>query len=71
MNRLLGKILALFFPWAVFLLAEKFLLALLAIALQVTVIGWLPMTILAFSQLDDTPLYQKKRLKNTAEEQEE
>jgi hypothetical protein len=68
MNRLLGKILALFFPWAVFLLEEKFLLAVLALALQVTVVGWLPMTILAFTHLDDIPLFQKKRSKKAAEE---
>ncbi len=53
MKRMLFACLALFFPWSVFLLEEKFVLAVGAMALQVTIIGWLPITIIAFRHRDN------------------
>jgi hypothetical protein len=60
MKRMLFACLALFFPWSVFLVEEKIGLAIAALALQVTIIGWLPMTILAFNHRDNIPYFSKQ-----------
>ena len=59
MRRTLFAILALFCPWVVFLLEEKVGLAFLAMALQVTIIGWLPMTVLAYKHRDNLSYFKK------------
>ncbi|MDF1646609.1 MAG: hypothetical protein P1U61_06490 [Legionellaceae bacterium] len=63
MRRILFAFLALFFPWVVFLLEEKIGLAFLAMAFQVTIIGWLPMTILAFNHRDNLSFFKKQQKK--------
>lgn len=61
MRGILFWILAVFFPWSIFLLEEKVGLAFLAMALQVTVIGWLPMSILAVSHRGELSYFKKKQ----------
>jgi hypothetical protein len=48
MKRILLSFLALFFPWVIFFMEGKLGLGILAMALQVTFIGWLPMTLVAW-----------------------
>lgn len=48
MKRFFLSFLALFFPWAIFMLENRLELALLGIILQATVIGWIPMSFVAW-----------------------
>ncbi|MDF1677390.1 MAG: hypothetical protein P1U32_01700 [Legionellaceae bacterium] len=64
MKGFLFSILAIFFPWTIFLLEEKIGLAFLAMALQVTIIGWLPMTFLAFNHRSNLSFFEKKAKAN-------
>lgn len=48
MKKLLLRFLALFFPWAVFLIEDNPGGAIFALFLQATLIGWLPSTIWAW-----------------------
>ncbi len=59
MRGILFWILSIFFPWVIFILEEKIGLAFLGMALQVTIIGWLPMTILAFSHRENLSYFSK------------
>ncbi len=74
MKGFLFAILAIFFPWSIFLLEEKLGLAFFSMALQVTLIGWLPMTILAYNHRDNlsyfakTPKKAKKKEKVESED---
>ncbi|MCH9756196.1 MAG: hypothetical protein K0U37_03250 [Gammaproteobacteria bacterium] len=72
MKRILFGFLALFFPWVIFLLEEKVGLAFLAMALQVTIIGWLPMTVLAFNHRDNLSYFQRapKKAKKAKSDEE-
>ena len=60
MKGMLFAFLAFFFPWIVFLLEEKLGLAFLAMAFQVTIIGWIPMTMLAYKHRENLSYFKKK-----------
>ena len=60
MKGFLFAFLAFLFPWVIFLLEEKIGLALLSMAFQVTLIGWLPMTILAYNHRENLSYFTKK-----------
>ncbi len=51
MKRTLLSLLALFFPWIAFLILEKPIAALGALALQLTFVGWLPAGFWAWSEV--------------------
>lgn len=51
MKRTLLLVVALFFPWITFLVIEKPLSALAALALQLTFVGWLPASIWAWAEI--------------------
>lgn len=63
MKGFLFWILALFFPWVIFILEEKPLLMLFGMAMQVTIIGWLPMSILAVQHRENVPFFAKNAAK--------
>lgn len=54
MKRTLLSIIALFFPWIAFLILGKPVPALMALALQLTFVGWLPATIWAWRDIRRT-----------------
>lgn len=51
MKRTLLSLLALFFPWAAFLILQKPIAALGALALQLTFVGWLPAGFWAWTEV--------------------
>jgi hypothetical protein len=60
MKGTLFVILAIFFPWVIFLCEEKPGLAFCSMVCQVTIIAWLPMTMLAFKHRDNISYFEKK-----------
>lgn len=61
MKGTLFVILALFFPWFVFLCEEKPGLAFFSLVCQVSIVGWIPMTILAFQHRDNVSFFKKNK----------
>ncbi len=51
---------AILFPWVAFLWLEKPMFALVAFALQITIIGWIPAAIWAYSAIKKTFPHSKK-----------
>lgn len=51
MKRILMSFLAIFFPWLVLLIKDDPAGALIAIVMQVTVIGWIPASMWAFRSI--------------------
>jgi len=60
MKRFLLSFLAIVFPWAVFLLEGMLGLAVLAIALQASFIGWIPISVVAWQHRNNFKLTSKK-----------
>ena len=67
MKRKFMFFLSLIFPWIVLLINDDLLGALIAIVLQVTIIGWLPATIMAWRSvkknsplIDQTPNSERR-----------
>ncbi len=48
MKRILLSLLAIFFPWAIFLMEGKLGLFALGVVLQLSIIGWIPMSYIAW-----------------------
>lgn len=51
MKKSFKNLLAIFFPWAIFLMLDNPGAALIAIIMQVTIIGWIPASIWAWQTL--------------------
>ena len=58
------NILSLFFPWLVFLMTERFGAALLALFMQMSLIGWLPATVWAWRVVQEMAFEQKMKARN-------
>jgi uncharacterized membrane protein YqaE (UPF0057 family) len=54
MKQIALKILALFFPWLVFLIEDDPVGALIALLMQASIIGWLPASIWAWRTVKST-----------------
>lgn len=78
MKKTLLSILAIFFPWIVILLEGKFIAAMACLALQLTIIGWIPASIWALkavknvqlpenNDIDGTQSTNKTQVENVAE----
>lgn len=78
MKKVLLSILAIFFPWIVILLEGKFIGAMACLALQLTVIGWIPASIWALkaaknvqlpenNDIDSTQSTNKTQVENSSE----
>ena len=70
MKRILLSLLALFLPWVIFLMEGKPGLCIGAMALQLTVIGWLPMTIVAWKHRANLLPAPKSKTSHVPEETE-
>ncbi len=60
MKRTLFAFLAFLFPWIIFLLEGNLGLAFFAMACQITLIGWMPMTMLAYKHRENIPFFQRQ-----------
>lgn len=67
-KRRLMSALAIFLPWVVFLMDDNLVGALVAIVLQVTLIGWIPASIWAWNIVHPEPKVQKPKQTTTQEE---
>lgn len=65
MKRILLSILAIFFPWIVILLEGKFIASMACLALQLTVIGWIPASIWAFKAVKNIQLPENNAIDTT------
>lgn len=75
MKRILLSILAIFFPWLVILMEDKFIAAMACLALQLTFVGWIPASIWAFKVINNLnqpkeTLYDKKMEEKIQEKEE-
>jgi hypothetical protein len=69
-KRLFMGLLALAFPWLVFLIEDNPRAALIAFTMQATVIGWLPATIWAFSEMRKNRIAQRKAVNKPGNRQD-
>ncbi len=65
MKRILLSILAIFFPWMVILIEGKFIAAMACLALQLTVIGWIPASMWAFKTAKNIQLPENNDINTT------
>jgi uncharacterized membrane protein YqaE (UPF0057 family) len=65
MKRVLLSILAIFFPWIVILLEGRFIASMACLALQLTVIGWIPASIWAFRAVKNIHLPENNAIDTT------
>jgi protein-S-isoprenylcysteine O-methyltransferase Ste14 len=68
MKRILLLLLTIFFPWIAFLINDYPLRALLALVLQVTIIGWMPVSIWAWRSMPQSWIEKKKKIKDVVED---
>lgn len=59
--RVLLSLLAIVFPWVVFLLEGDFILAFFGMALQVSLIGWIPISVTAWKHRENFDVFHKKK----------
>lgn len=65
MKRILLSILAIFFPWIVILFDGKFIASMACLALQLTIIGWIPASIWAFKVAKNIHLPENNDIDST------
>ena len=59
--RVLLSLLAIIFPWMVFLLEGDLVLAFFGMALQVSLIGWIPISITAWKHRENFDVFRKNK----------
>ena len=69
--KLLGKFVAFSFPWLIFLLEDNLVMALVAIVLQATIIGWIPMIYIALQHKENLPYFATGQQKPKASSKQE
>lgn len=65
LKRILWYFLAIFFPWLVFFIEDRPILAILVLFLQASLIAWIPVSIWAIHLININEFPQKKKTKTS------